>query len=143
MLTRREFVARTSLAAAGSLVFHAGAVRAAQNWQEPELLVLNAKIYTGSPAMPMADAIAVRDGRFVAVGRNDEIKPLAGRRTRVIDAARQTMVPGFIDCHNHAPGNVLLYEVLVGNPYDVEFVTIDGIIEKLRRRRKLRRLIPG
>ena len=43
-----------------------------------------------------------------------------------------TIVPGFIDCHNHAPGNVLLYEVLVGNPYVVEFVTIDSIVEKLR-----------
>src|SRR5689334_1399328 len=42
-----------------------------------------------------------------------------------------TVVPGFIDCHNHAPGNVLLYEVIVGNPYVVEFVTIGSIVEKL------------
>jgi predicted amidohydrolase YtcJ len=45
-----------------------------------------------------------------------------------------TIVPGFIDCHNHAGGVVLLYEVLVGNPYVVEFVTIASIIEKLRAR---------
>ena len=43
-----------------------------------------------------------------------------------------TVVPGFIDCHNHAPGNTLLYEVIVGNPYVVEFVTIASIVEKLR-----------
>src|ERR1700677_526023 len=43
-----------------------------------------------------------------------------------------TIVPAFIDCHNHAPGNTLLYEVLVGNPYVVEFVSIESIIEKLR-----------
>ena len=43
-----------------------------------------------------------------------------------------TIVPGFIDCHNHAPGEVLLYEVLVGNPFVVEFVTIDSIVSKLR-----------
>jgi predicted amidohydrolase YtcJ len=43
-----------------------------------------------------------------------------------------TVVPGFIDCHNHAGGDILLYEVLVGNPYDVEFVTIASIIGKLR-----------
>ena len=43
-----------------------------------------------------------------------------------------TVVPGFIDCHNHAPGDVLLYNVLVGNPYVVEFVTIDSIVDKLR-----------
>ena len=43
-----------------------------------------------------------------------------------------TIVPGFTDCHNHAGGEVLLYEVLVGNPFEVEFVTIDSIIDKLR-----------
>jgi predicted amidohydrolase YtcJ len=41
-------------------------------------------------------------------------------------------VPGFIDAHNHAPGAILLYEVLVGNPYQVEFVTIASIVDKLR-----------
>ena len=43
-----------------------------------------------------------------------------------------TIVPGFIDCHNHAGGTTLLYEVLVGNPFEVEFVTIASIVEKLR-----------
>jgi predicted amidohydrolase YtcJ len=45
-----------------------------------------------------------------------------------------TIVPGFIDTHNHAPGTTLLYEVLVGNPFEVEFVTIQSIVEKLRER---------
>jgi predicted amidohydrolase YtcJ len=43
-----------------------------------------------------------------------------------------TIVPGFTDCHNHAGGSTLLYEVLVGNPFEVEFVTIASIIDKLR-----------
>ena len=43
-----------------------------------------------------------------------------------------TVVPGFIDCHLHPEGTTLLYEVLVGNPYEVEFVTIDSIVQKLR-----------
>ena len=45
-----------------------------------------------------------------------------------------TVVPGFIDAHNHGGGEGLLYDVLVGNPYQVEFVTIDSIVEKLRVR---------
>ena len=45
-----------------------------------------------------------------------------------------TVVPGFIDCHNHAGGEVLLNEVLVGNPFEVEFVSIRSIIGKLRER---------
>ena len=45
-----------------------------------------------------------------------------------------TIVPGFIDCHLHPEGELLLYDVLVGNPYEVEFVTIDSIVAKLKAR---------
>ena len=62
-----------------------------------------------------------------------EIKALAGKRTQTFDAKQMTIVPGFTDCHNHAGGTTLLYEVLVGNPFEVEFVTIASIIEKLKR----------
>src|SRR5258707_9608380 len=82
--------------------------------------------------MPKAEALAVKAGRFVAVGTSDDIRALAGKSTQTFDAKQMTVAPGFIDCHNHAPGDVLLYEVLVGNPYVVEFVTIGSIIDKLR-----------
>src|SRR5689334_20287276 len=49
--------------------------------------------------------------------------------------------PGFTDCHNHAGGTTLLYEVLVGNPFEVEFVTIDSIIQKLKA--KAQQVPPG
>ncbi len=99
---------------------------------EPELIVHNARIHTVDDARPSATSLAVRDGRFVAVG--DDVAALAGKRTRTIDAKGMTIVPGFIDCHNHASGDVLLYEVLVGNPFEVEFVTIAAIVEKLKAR---------
>jgi predicted amidohydrolase YtcJ len=98
----------------------------------PDLVVLNANVLTVDPRRPKAQAFAVRDGRFVAVGASDEVRSLAGPRTQTYDAKGMTVVPGFIDCHNHASGEMLLYEVLVGNPFDVEFVTIDSIVEKLR-----------
>src|SRR5215470_17112710 len=101
---------------------------------DPDLVVFNAKVYTVDPLMPRAEAFAVKAGRFMAVGSSEEIKGLAGRRTQTYDAHQMTIVPGFIDAHNHAPGAILLYEVLVGNPYDVEFVTIESIVEKLRVR---------
>jgi predicted amidohydrolase YtcJ len=99
---------------------------------EPDLIVINAKVYTVEPAQPAAQAFAVRAGRFVAIGLSDDIRSLAGPRTQTYDAKGMTVVPGFIDAHNHAPGATLLYEVLVGNPYEVEFVTIQSIVEKLR-----------
>ena len=82
--------------------------------------------------LPNAEGFAVRGGRFVALGASRNMKALAGKSTQIVDAQQMTIVPGFIDSHNHAPGNELLYEVLVGNPYEVEFVTIASIIDKLR-----------
>ena len=73
-------------------------------------------------------------GRFTAVGSTSDIKGLAGKNTQTFDAKGMTVVPGFIDCHNHAGGEVLLNEVLVGNPFEVEFVSIRSIIGKLRER---------
>ena len=97
-----------------------------------DLVVFNAKVYTVDSRAPKAEAFAVTGGRFAAVGSNADIRALIGKGTQTFDARQMTIVPGFIDCHNHAPGNVLLYEVLVGNPYVVEFVTIASIVDKLR-----------
>jgi predicted amidohydrolase YtcJ len=72
----------------------------------------------------------------VQVGRSADIKALAGKRTQSVDAKQMTIVPGFTDCHNHAGGSTLLYEVLVGNPFEVEFVTIASIVEKLKAKAK-------
>jgi predicted amidohydrolase YtcJ len=101
---------------------------------DPDLVIFNAKIYTMDSRLPGAAAFAVKNGRFAVVGSTDEVKALAGNSTQMFDAKQMTIVPGFTDCHNHAPGVTLLYDVLVGNPYEVEFVTIASIIEKLRER---------
>ncbi len=103
--------------------------------------IVNARIYTVEPAAPRAEACAIRAGRFIAVGSNAEVRALIGKGTQVFDAGQMTVVPGFIDCHNHAVGLDVLYEAAVGNPFEVEFVTIAGIIDKLRA--KARTTPPG
>lgn len=97
-----------------------------------DLVLFNAKVYTIDSRMPTAEAFAVKHGRFVFVGSTAGARAFIGKRTQTYDAKQMTVVPGFIDCHNHAGGDILLYEVLVGNPYEVEFVTIASIIDKLR-----------
>src|SRR5438093_1879298 len=119
------------LASAPRRGFSAAAALAADA-QDADLVVVNAKVYTVDVSRPGADALAVKSGRFVAVGSTQDMKALAGKGTHTFDAKQMTIVPGFADCHNHAPGNVLLYEVIVGNPFDVEFVTIRSIVDKLR-----------
>src|SRR5215472_14987457 len=106
-----------------------------------DLVVFNARVYTVDSRAPRAEAFAVKAGRFTAVGSTEDLKALISKGTQTFDAKQMTIVPGFIDCHNHAPGNVLLYEVLVGNPYEVEFVTISSIIDKLRA--KAQKTPPG
>jgi len=140
---RRQFIntAGASLAGLiGASEFVAGAQPSpaiAPIGGSPDLLVINANVYTVDPRMPRAEAFAVSGGRFVAVGSSSDIKNLAGKNTQTFDASGMTVVPGFIDCHNHAGGEVLLNEVLVGNPFEVEFVSIRSIIGKLRERAQM------
>jgi len=65
------------------------------------LAVVNARIWTGNPQRPWAEAIAVRGDRIAAVGSSAEIRKLTGASARVIDAHGQMLVPGFNDSHVH------------------------------------------
>jgi len=67
-------------------------------------LVLNANLVTLNPKQPKAEAIAIQNGRIVAVGSNEEVREYIGKQTRVIDAKNKTIVPGFVDCHVHMTG---------------------------------------
>ncbi len=135
--SRRDFMGLTLAGAAGAATpswLRAGTTRTTNASLDPDLIVHNARIYTMDATTPRAEAFAVSGARFVAIGTSTAVTSLAGPRTQVIDAKGMTVVPGFIDTHNHADGTTLLYEVLVGNPFDVEFVTIQSIIEKLKVR---------
>jgi predicted amidohydrolase YtcJ len=66
-----------------------------------DLIVTSAKIWTGDPRNPQAQALAARGGRIVAVGADSEISALRGPKTRVIDGRGRRVVPGFIDAHTH------------------------------------------
>jgi predicted amidohydrolase YtcJ len=132
--SRREFIGLTALGivAASALPRRSSAAMSAAS--EQDLIVRNANVHTVDARLPRAEAFAIRGGRFIAVGTNAEIGALASKGAQVFDAQGMTIVPGFIDCHNHPVGERLLYEVAVGNPFDVEFVTIAGILDKLTAR---------
>ena len=67
----------------------------------PELIVINADIRTADPIRMRASAFAVEDGKFTAVGTNEEISKLIDSNTRVLDAEGKSILPGFIDSHTH------------------------------------------
>jgi len=66
-----------------------------------DLILLSARIWTGDPARPSAEALAVRGGHLVALGSNHDVEKLRGPKTRVVDAKGRRVVPGFIDSHTH------------------------------------------
>ena len=68
---------------------------------EPELIVFNADIRTVDQNQNRAEAFAIKDGRFVAVGNNEDVLDLKGTTTESINANGATIVPGFIDSHTH------------------------------------------
>jgi predicted amidohydrolase YtcJ len=139
--SRREFMGLAGAAITGVLGGYWPERAAAAEGSDADLVVFNARVYTVDSGMPKAEAFAVKGGRFSAMGSNSDIRALIAKGTETYDARRMTIVPGFIDCHNHAPGTSLLYDVLVGNPYVVEFETISSIVDKLRA--KARETPPG
>ena len=134
--SRRSFIGMAGAGIAGAALPRWAVAGLFADARDAELVVFNAKVYTVDSKLANAEAFAVRGGKFIAVGKSADIKDLIGKKTQIIDAQQMTVVPGFIDSHNHASGNTLLYEVLVGNPYEVEFVTISSIVDKLRLKAK-------
>ena len=66
-----------------------------------DIALLNGKIITIDEQFCIAQALAIKDGKFLAVGRDTDIKPLIDKHTEVFDLKGKTVLPGFIDSHIH------------------------------------------
>jgi predicted amidohydrolase YtcJ len=67
----------------------------------PELILFRGNIITIDGRQPRARAVAIANGRFLAVGDDEDVRALAGPRTALVDLEGRTVVPGFIDAHAH------------------------------------------
>jgi predicted amidohydrolase YtcJ len=97
---------------------------------EPDIVLHNGNFWTVNRRMPRAEAVAIADGRFLAVGSNDEILALAGTRARRIDLGKKTVLPGFIDAHTHPAMSGLMHLRQV----DCDLRSIKAIQVALRER---------
>jgi predicted amidohydrolase YtcJ len=68
---------------------------------EVDLIIRNARVWTVDPHKPEAQAVALLGERIVAVGSDEDAERFRGERTRVVDAARRFLMPGFHDSHVH------------------------------------------
>ena len=82
----------------------------------PDLIVSNGKIATMDRAMSEVEAMAIRDGRILALGSNDDILFLSGPATQILDAKGKRVLPGLIDSHTH-----LTYHPAIPNVWEQEF----------------------
>lgn len=88
---------RTTLVVAGGLLVLA----ACERTPPADLVVTGVVVWTGDPAAPRAEALAVRDGSIVAVGDAGAVASLIGDETEVLEHDGGMLVPGFIDSHVH------------------------------------------
>jgi len=66
-----------------------------------DLVLVNGKVWTGDPARPWAEAVAVRDGKIFAVGTAAELRALSPSGTKLVELGGALVLPGFIDSHTH------------------------------------------
>ncbi len=96
-------------------------------------IYVNGVIITVNDARPFAEAVAVRDGKILAVGARDDVMRHQGSFTEVIDLKGRTMVPGFVDGHSHICDYVILWEYpTLSPPPDGDVKSIDDIVVKMR-----------
>jgi predicted amidohydrolase YtcJ len=99
-------------------------------YNKPQTILFNANIITLDPRLPRAQAVAIGDSRFLAVGNNEDVQGLGGPGTIRIDLGGRTVVPGFIDAHSHPAlaGRLHLRQV------DCDLGSIRSIQEAIRSR---------
>ena len=97
-----------------------------------DLIVINGRVETMDASNGVVQAVGIRDGRIAALGTNDEVSVGKHSRTTVIDARGKTVLPGFIEPHNHMVGySTNLLEVDVRTPPNRN---IGDIVDRLRER---------
>ncbi len=94
-----------------------------------DMVLFNGKVFTADKARPMVQAIAVENGKVLAVGSDAEIKALADASTQRIDLAGKALMPGLIDTHSHAIFGGL--EMSTANMGD-EQVSLEELEKRLR-----------
>ena len=98
--------------------------------QDADLVLYHGKIVTADGSFSIAEAIAVKADRILKVGSDAEILKLCGPRTRVVDLAGKTVLPGLMDSHVH-PGEACLTEFDHAIP---EMENIADVLDYVRRR---------
>ncbi len=102
----------------------------------PDLILARGRVLTMDASNSVAQAVAIRDGRIVAVGSDDAVLPLAGAGTELIDLGGRTALPGLTDCHVHLASDAgrAVGAVECRDFYDPSITSVADLLERLRER---------
>ena len=127
------FAATVALSSPSQATPKPDSTRISQKSRIADTIYINATVITVNDAQPTAEAVAVQDGKILAVGDRATIEQLKGKSTQIIDLQGQTMVPGFIDPHGHLfqQGVAAVVADLLPPP-DGDVDTIAKLQDKLR-----------
>jgi len=102
MTTMRRVLQYTCAAIVLALLMAAHPAVGQQQASEADTVYKNGFVYTVDSVRSRAQAFAVRDGKFLKVGTNDDMKAVTGKDTRVVDLKGKMVLPGLVDTHIHA-----------------------------------------
>ena len=136
-MIRRTFHTAVTAVAALALASAAAA-------EPADRIIRGGSVVTVDPARPLAEAVAVRGGRIVAVGTEADVLPHQGPNTQVTDLAGRTLVPGFVDGHSHffTCGEVQV-QALCASPPAGTCTSVADVIAKLKQVQERQKLGPG
>jgi predicted amidohydrolase YtcJ len=104
-----------------------------------DVILTGGNVITMDSGKPVAQAVAIKDGRFLKVGRDPEVKAIASHRTKKIDLKGKTVTPGFIDSHQHL--SQVGTDLLQMDCHSVVCKSIAQIQQAILR--QTRRILPG
>ena len=94
-----------------ALTFGGGVAPARAQAPAADTVLINGKVITLDDASSILQAVAIRDGKVLAIGSDQDIRKRADARTRIIDLGGRTVAPGLMDSHIHALRAALTFAV--------------------------------
>lgn len=133
-ITRKQFV-KLAAGGVGAAVLRPAGKCFARAEDSAELLLRGGAIVTMNDARPWASALAIRGGRVLAVGSDQELAGTVGAQTRVIELNGRGVSPGLIDAHSHliAFGHMELKFVILRPPRVTDFASLRAILQEAAR----------
>jgi predicted amidohydrolase YtcJ len=95
----------------------------------PDIVILNARVFTGDRAHPWAEAVAILGGRITAVGSSSDVRRLVVATTRVVDGGGRLLIPGINDAHTHPGG--MAHTPLEGPPVLEHDPTLEEVLKRI------------